>query len=277
MAVFLCASIGMRLYITWVTSTGYTYGALGTPIAFLLFAFFLGMAVISGAQFNNAIQEMWPARMTRRERRRWRRLEMTRATQRLRTEEATRPGARTAKYPSRTRSPRKPRTYRCRRRTPGRTRVPPPSFLGRPRRSRPQPRATTATAAEHGSCVPARQAPPPTTGKADRGTVQPGVRRIRATELRPRSWPVVGAAAQEKRTLPETAPRDLVRRPLRPVRCRTHSSSPPPGGSPSKTFLQSGHTGEPGLADLVTGKTSPHSATTYEPVTALSAILSFCT
>lgn len=87
MAVFLCASIGMRLYITWVTSTGYTYGALGTPIAFLLFAFFLGMAVISGAQFNNAIQEMWPARMTRRERRRWRRLEMTRATQRLRTEE----------------------------------------------------------------------------------------------------------------------------------------------------------------------------------------------
>ncbi len=87
MAVFLCASIGMRLYITWVTSTGYTYGALGTPIAFLLFAFFIGMAVISGAQFNNAIQEMWPARMTRRERRRWRRLEMTRATQRLRTEE----------------------------------------------------------------------------------------------------------------------------------------------------------------------------------------------
>ncbi len=87
MVVFLCSSVGLRLYITWVTSTGYTYGALATPIAFLLFAFFIGFAVISGAQFNNAIQEMWPARRTRRERRRWRRLEMQRAAQRMRTEE----------------------------------------------------------------------------------------------------------------------------------------------------------------------------------------------
>ena len=87
MVVFLCCSIGLRLYIQWVTSTGYTYGALATPIAFLLFAFFIGLAIIIGAQFNNAIQEMWPASMTRRERRRWRRLEMQRAAQRLRTEE----------------------------------------------------------------------------------------------------------------------------------------------------------------------------------------------
>ncbi|SDK39311.1 membrane protein [Actinopolyspora mzabensis] len=86
MVVFLCSSVGLRLYITWVTSTGYTYGALATPIAFLLFAFFIGFAVVSGAQFNNAIQRTWPAGMTRRERRRWRRLEMQRAAQRLRTE-----------------------------------------------------------------------------------------------------------------------------------------------------------------------------------------------
>ncbi|MFD0919829.1 YihY/virulence factor BrkB family protein [Saccharopolyspora rosea] len=90
MAVFLCSSIGLRLYLTWVTSTGYTYGALATPIAFLLFAFFIGLAIIIGAQFNSAIQEMWPATMTRRERRKWRRLEMKRLAQRMHTEEGYR-------------------------------------------------------------------------------------------------------------------------------------------------------------------------------------------
>jgi membrane protein len=78
MIVFLLSSIGLRLYISWITTTGYTYGALATPIAFLLFAFLIGLAIIIGAYFNAAIQEMWPARMTRRQRRRWRRLEMSR-------------------------------------------------------------------------------------------------------------------------------------------------------------------------------------------------------
>jgi membrane protein len=81
MIVFLLSSIGLRLYISWITTTGYTYGALATPIAFLLFAFFLGLAICIGAYFNAAIQEMWPARMTRRQRRRWRRLEMTKRTE----------------------------------------------------------------------------------------------------------------------------------------------------------------------------------------------------
>ena len=59
--VFLIASFGLRFYLRWITSTGYTYGALATPIAFLLFAFFLGFAVVIGAELNNAIQEQWPA------------------------------------------------------------------------------------------------------------------------------------------------------------------------------------------------------------------------
>src|ERR1044071_1624406 len=80
MVVFLLASIGLRLYISWITTTGYTYGALATPIAFLLFTFFIGLAIVIGAYFNAAIQELWPARMTRRQRRRWRRLEMDRAS-----------------------------------------------------------------------------------------------------------------------------------------------------------------------------------------------------
>lgn len=42
MAVFLIATLGLRFYLGWITHTGYTYGALSTPIAFLLFAFFGG-------------------------------------------------------------------------------------------------------------------------------------------------------------------------------------------------------------------------------------------
>jgi membrane protein len=82
MVFFILSSIGLRLYISWITTTGYTYGALATPIAFLLFTFFFGLAVVLGAHFNAAIQELWPAAMTRREGRRWRRLERERAVQR---------------------------------------------------------------------------------------------------------------------------------------------------------------------------------------------------
>ncbi|MGC0363728.1 membrane protein [Rhodococcus sp. 27YEA15] len=62
---FMAASTGLRWYLGFVTSTGYTYGALATPIAFLLFTFFLGFAVVLGAEFNAAVQEFWPARATR--------------------------------------------------------------------------------------------------------------------------------------------------------------------------------------------------------------------
>ncbi len=62
--VFLVATFGLRLYLTWITSTGYTYGALATPIAFLLFAFFLGFAIMLGAELNAAIEEEFPAPRT---------------------------------------------------------------------------------------------------------------------------------------------------------------------------------------------------------------------
>ncbi|HEY0807764.1 MAG TPA: YihY/virulence factor BrkB family protein, partial [Pseudonocardiaceae bacterium] len=75
----------IRIYLIWIGRTGYTYGALAAPIAFLLFTFFIGLAIVIGAHFNSAIQEMWPARMTPRQRRRWRRLEMDRAAERMRT------------------------------------------------------------------------------------------------------------------------------------------------------------------------------------------------
>jgi membrane protein len=59
--VFMTATLGLRFYLTWITETGYTYGALATPIAFLLYAFFLGFSIMVGAELNAAIQEEFPA------------------------------------------------------------------------------------------------------------------------------------------------------------------------------------------------------------------------
>lgn len=58
---FWVASYLLRLYLSTIARANFTYGALATPIAFLLFAFFLGFAIVIGAEFNAAIQEMWPA------------------------------------------------------------------------------------------------------------------------------------------------------------------------------------------------------------------------
>jgi membrane protein len=77
MVVFLVASTGLRLYISSVTATGYTYGALAAPIAYLLFCFFIAMAIVLGAEFNSAIEELWPAHPTRRGRGRMRRRPVT--------------------------------------------------------------------------------------------------------------------------------------------------------------------------------------------------------
>jgi len=63
-AVFVIATLGLRFYLRWITSTGYTYGALSTPIAFLLFAFFGGFAIMIGAELNASIQEEFPAPKT---------------------------------------------------------------------------------------------------------------------------------------------------------------------------------------------------------------------
>ena len=61
---FLIASAGLRLYLSYVYSHGLTYGALATPITFLLFYYFAAMAIILGAQFNNALLEYYPPRLS---------------------------------------------------------------------------------------------------------------------------------------------------------------------------------------------------------------------
>jgi membrane protein len=62
MVVFVASTTGLRVYIALLTSSGYTYGALATPIAFLLFAFLLGLAIVLGSHLNNAVEEVWPSR-----------------------------------------------------------------------------------------------------------------------------------------------------------------------------------------------------------------------
>ncbi len=63
--VFWVGAYGLRLYLTSIARSGYTYGALATPIAFLLFAFFLGFAIVVGAELNATIESMWPASPSR--------------------------------------------------------------------------------------------------------------------------------------------------------------------------------------------------------------------
>jgi membrane protein len=64
--VFLVGATGLRLYLTWLTSTGYTYGALAAPIAFLLSTFFIAFSIIIGAHLNAALWHEWPTRLKRR-------------------------------------------------------------------------------------------------------------------------------------------------------------------------------------------------------------------
>ncbi len=61
--VALVAAIVGFIFAVW--EGAYLLGWVLLPIAFLLFTFFLGFAVVLGAQFNATVQEFWPARMTR--------------------------------------------------------------------------------------------------------------------------------------------------------------------------------------------------------------------
>jgi membrane protein len=64
--VFLGGVSGLRVYLDWVAGTGYTYGALAAPIAFLLATFCIAFAIILGAHLNAAVQAVRPAPLRRR-------------------------------------------------------------------------------------------------------------------------------------------------------------------------------------------------------------------
>lgn len=73
-AVFLVTSTGLRIYVSYVSTHGLSYGALTVPVVYLLFYYFVSMSIISGAQFNNALLEYFPPKRSRRAMRRWRQL-----------------------------------------------------------------------------------------------------------------------------------------------------------------------------------------------------------
>ncbi|CAM3090714.1 ribonuclease BN [Mycobacterium intermedium] len=105
--VFLGATLILRFYLRWIGSTGYTYGALATPIAFLLFAYFGGFSIMIGAELNAAVQEEWPAPATHAHRlRQWlvarfgKGTESTSATAEQDTEQVTKQGPATAEPPA---------------------------------------------------------------------------------------------------------------------------------------------------------------------------------
>ena len=68
MFFFIVASTILRAYVADILTTALPYGALATPIAALLFSFFLGMAILLGAELNATIQARWPAPLRRHER-----------------------------------------------------------------------------------------------------------------------------------------------------------------------------------------------------------------
>lgn len=61
--LFLVASLGLRVYLTYAYSNGLTYGALTTPITFLIFYYLASLAIVLGAQFNNALLEFYPPKI----------------------------------------------------------------------------------------------------------------------------------------------------------------------------------------------------------------------
>ncbi len=70
---FISAALVLRTYVADVLTTALPYGALAAPIAALLFCFFLGMAVLLGAELNATVEARWPAGQRRHDRRRRRR------------------------------------------------------------------------------------------------------------------------------------------------------------------------------------------------------------
>lgn len=90
---FWLATYILRAYLTALANVGYTYGALATPIAFLLFGFFLGFSIVVGAELNAAIQELWPTEADGPVVRQWVSTQTTEITDTLRRR-AIRPGSR---------------------------------------------------------------------------------------------------------------------------------------------------------------------------------------
>ena len=59
-ALWLIASAGLRAYLTMSASTDAVFSQLAVPIAVVLWLYLTAFAVLLGAEFNAAIERMWP-------------------------------------------------------------------------------------------------------------------------------------------------------------------------------------------------------------------------
>lgn len=64
--VLVLGSYLLRLYFALVTYHSYSYGALASPIAILLYLFLLALAILLGAEFNATWEKIWPSSAPRR-------------------------------------------------------------------------------------------------------------------------------------------------------------------------------------------------------------------
>lgn len=60
MVLWLAASAGLRAYLNVSTRDGAVYSEVAVPIAVVLWLYLTALAVLLGAEFNAAIEKMWP-------------------------------------------------------------------------------------------------------------------------------------------------------------------------------------------------------------------------
>jgi len=58
--LWLAGAAGLRIYVTLSIQGNSTYGALGTPIAILLWFYVTALALLLGAELNAEIEKLWP-------------------------------------------------------------------------------------------------------------------------------------------------------------------------------------------------------------------------
>ncbi len=67
LGVWLLGSYGLRLYVEYFLLGESPYGPLAAPLVLLLWLYVASFAVMLGAEFNAAIQQLWPAARSRQE------------------------------------------------------------------------------------------------------------------------------------------------------------------------------------------------------------------
>ncbi|MGY5190400.1 UNVERIFIED_CONTAM: YihY/virulence factor BrkB family protein, partial [Bacillus amyloliquefaciens DSM 7 = ATCC 23350] len=58
--IWLIAAAALRAYLSFLLSNGGLYQRLALPIAVVLWFYITAIAVLLGAEFNAAIERMWP-------------------------------------------------------------------------------------------------------------------------------------------------------------------------------------------------------------------------